>query len=398
MIASRPIGRGLALLLVVLATIACGAPAPTGAPAADQPVGDPAFQREWADLIAKARAEGELVGVIGAGAGTEEGEVWEEFGRRYGIKVTLTVGGGAELANRVIAERSQGLDLVDVNNLSTSGTERLLGAGGFYKPLMPEIIHPEVLDRSGFWTPEWPWQDNDGQYVTNYGITADINHTRLYYNTRNVPPGVADSLKSWNDLLGKGFRIVMIDPSEGDAGGAGRVRMWRPEGLGPTFLDRFLREPNLAVLPPSAIRQYVDGMARGQWDFGVLPGPAEGELTELRDIGLPVEEFPNTFAEGTSAATFGAHAIFARAPHPNAAKLFINWYLSREGGTVYNTCCARPGRAHLRKDVPQGAVDAGTWARLNSSRVEARGAEYNRADEESLRWFNQKFRELGLRP
>lgn len=387
----------LVLALVVLVSVACGG-ARTGAPPPDQPVGDSEFQREWNALIARARAEGELVGVIGAGAGTEEGEIWEEFGRKFGIKITLTVGGGAELANRIIAEASQGLHLVDVNNLSTSGTERLLNAGGFYKPLMPEIIHPEVLDRSGFWTTEWPWQDNEGQYVTHYGITADINHTRLYYNTRNVPPAAVDGLRSWNDLLGKGYRIVMMDPSEGDAGGAGRVRMWRPRGLGPAFLERFLREPNLTVLPPSAIRQYVDGMARGQWDFGVLPGPAEGELTELRGIGLPVEEFPNTFIEGTSAATFGAHAIFARAPHPNAAKLFINWYLSRDGGTLYNTCCARPGRAHLRKDVPQGTVDPGTWSRLNSSNAEARGAEYNRADDESLRWFGEKFRELGLRP
>jgi len=128
----------------------------------------------------------------------------------------------------------------------------------------------------------------------------------------------------------------------------------------------------------------------------VFPGPAEGELTELKGIGLPVEEFPNTFSEGTSAASFGAHAIFARAPHPNAAKLFINWYLSREGGMLYNDCCARPGRAHLRKDAPQGSVDNGTWERLNKSKVEARGAEYNKADEESLRWFKEKFKELGI--
>ena len=36
--------------------------------------------------------------------------------------------------------------------------------------------------------------------------------------------------------------------------------------------------------------------------------------------------------EGTSAGSTGsALAVFNKAPHPNAAKVFINWFLSREG-------------------------------------------------------------------
>jgi len=121
-------------------------------------------------------------------------------------------------------------------------------------------------------------------------------------------------------------------------------------------------------------------------------------LNELSQICISVVVFPTTFIEGTSATTFGNSAIFAHAPHPNAAKLFVNWYLSREGGTLYNACCARPGRAHARKDVPQGSVDAGTWMRLSNSKVDANQAEIDAADRESLVWFNEKFRELGLRP
>jgi ABC-type Fe3+ transport system substrate-binding protein len=37
-------------------------------------------------------------------------------------------------------------------------------------------------------------------------------------------------------------------------------------------------------------------------------------------------------------------------PHPNAAKVFINWFYSREGQTVYNQ---HHQSVSLRKDVPQ---------------------------------------------
>ena len=45
----------------------------------------------------------------------------------------------------------------------------------------------------------------------------------------------------------------------------------------------------------------------------------------------------------------GLIAAFSKAPHPNAAKVFINWFLSKEGQTLYS----RTARAEsARLDVP----------------------------------------------
>jgi hypothetical protein len=49
--------------------------------------------------------------------------------------------------------------------------------------------------------------------------------------------------------------------------------------------------------------------------------------------GLPVDTFgPRVFKEGGGLVqAFGTLALVNRAPHPNAAKVFINWLLSRRG-------------------------------------------------------------------
>jgi ABC-type Fe3+ transport system substrate-binding protein len=47
-------------------------------------------------------------------------------------------------------------------------------------------------------------------------------------------------------------------------------------------------------------------------------------------------------------------ALPNRAPHPNAAKVLINWFLSREGQmTVQKTGPNEPGQNSLREDLPK---------------------------------------------
>ena len=48
-----------------------------------------------------------------------------------------------------------------------------------------------------------------------------------------------------------------------------------------------------------------------------------------------------------------------RAPHPNAAKLFANWWLTKEGQTAHNTLSDGEPPASLRDDVPPGKSPPG---------------------------------------
>jgi ABC-type Fe3+ transport system substrate-binding protein len=55
---------------------------------------------------------------------------------------------------------------------------------------------------------------------------------------------------------------------------------------------------------------------------------------------IPADEPATVFAQTL--------AIFKDAPHPNAAKLFVNWYLSKEEAAKVRA----PGRWSVRSDVP----------------------------------------------
>jgi iron(III) transport system substrate-binding protein len=60
-------------------------------------------------------------------------------------------------------------------------------------------------------------------------------------------------------------------------------------------------------------------------------------LPDLRDIG------------GSTTAGFGSLMLINRAPHPNAAKVFINWLLGKEGQTAFSKASGYPSR---RMDAP----------------------------------------------
>jgi iron(III) transport system substrate-binding protein len=55
---------------------------------------------------------------------------------------------------------------------------------------------------------------------------------------------------------------------------------------------------------------------------------------------------------GTVTAGIGELALFDRAPHPNAAKVFANWIASKEGLTVF---AKARGEAQTRTDVDEAS-------------------------------------------
>jgi ABC-type Fe3+ transport system substrate-binding protein len=75
--------------------------------------------------------------------------------------------------------------------------------------------------------------------------------------------------------------------------------------------------------------------------------------------GLPLKAVEGSqLKEGTHVTSaFANIALVNRAPHPNAAKLYINWVLSREGVTSFSKATGDPP---LRVDVPTGHIES--WA------------------------------------
>jgi ABC-type glycerol-3-phosphate transport system substrate-binding protein len=80
----------------------------------------------------------------------------------------------------------------------------------------------------------------------------------------------------------------------------------------------------------------------------------------LKQQGLPVDTFgPKAFKEGGGLVQqFGTLTLVNRAPHPNAARVFINWLLSRKGQIALQKTLADAESPpdSLRTDIPKDDV------------------------------------------
>jgi ABC-type Fe3+ transport system substrate-binding protein len=79
----------------------------------------------------------------------------------------------------------------------------------------------------------------------------------------------------------------------------------------------------------------ADWMARGTYPISL--GLTTEEVERLRRDGFRItarRDFAD--ASGIVTAGFGLVMLLEPAPHPNAAKLFVNWIASKEGCETYN--------------------------------------------------------------
>jgi len=351
-------------LMVVLTSVfallvaACGSdptatPAPTNTPVptvamdAPTPTPDP-FTAEWEALKAAAAAEGELIGSFCCAFGSRMVPFIEEAEQALGIKLVSSTGSSRQQWDKVSAERDAGVYSLDIwtGGLNTSNN-RLL-PGGALASIKDLLIHPEVLDESLWFKGSHFWGDNalTSELVFAYGGSA--SPADITYNTDLVDPA---SITSYNDLLDDRFKgkIVMRDPrTAGTSQGTALFYML----MGPEWLKTLLTEMD-AVITDDAL-QAANGLATGKYSICLFACGTEVEAA--REDGLPVqEEFPYPMEEGSRVST-GGNTLMAveNPPHPNAQKLFINWFLSKDGQGWWQRIT---GEMSLRIDLPLDAVE-----------------------------------------
>lgn len=328
-------------------------PLPTNTPA-PTPTPD-TFPDEWAELVAAAKKEGTVILAL-SGSDSRTGRfAFDAFERKFGIKVIASSGSGADNVNRILAERSRGRYTVDIVTVSGGSQERLVQAGG-YVPIEPLLIHPEILNRSqGWYFEDVIWSDSQKKYVMSDSLSiGDIGS--IWYNSDNVPQSDLDLINDYTDLLRPEFNGRMAMRAMNNPGGKSVIaRLWLTPGLGPEFLDAIHRT-KLDLVDPEADRQLAEGVANGKWDFGIFGGGRD--FMALQNLQLPVRELTLTKVIGSlSTETSGGVGVMDKAPHPNAAKLFANWWYTREGQTadVESTSAYGPiGAVSLRSDVTLG--------------------------------------------
>jgi iron(III) transport system substrate-binding protein len=306
-------------------------PAPSGGPSAPavtpaMPSGAAGWQAEWDALVEAAKREGKLV-ISGPPTPEVRTALPAAFKERFGIEVEYLGGRTTELMAKLKAERVAGQYTLDA---MIAGAQSLYTDGypeRMFDPLPPVLIHPEVAD-GPHWVRGRPWyMDPEEQYIlrlSNY-VSSLVAVNRQYVNPAEI--------KTYKDLLDPRYRgkISVYDPIRPGTGWNTANYLLRM--LGEDYIRALYQDQQPGVSNDN--RQLSDWMARGVYPISL--GLGVDEITRLQRDGFPIEvlhDLPD--APGYVTAGFGLTVLVNNAPHPHAAKLFINWIAMREGMTVYN--------------------------------------------------------------
>ncbi len=300
----------------------------------------------WKNIVAAAEKEGKVTAYASASFDSP----LREFHRKHPkIKVVSVLSNGRLLGQRIMAERRAEKHLADLY-IDGVDTGYMLFRAKAFSPIPPVLVQPEVVDQSRWWGGKHHYADPQGKYIFVFEGSAQSGG--IAYNTNLVKP--KDFTSYW-DLLNPKWkgRIVAVDPeSRGPAGQNLRFFYYNPK-IGPTFIRRLFSEMDVTVTRNR--RQVVDWIATGKYAFGLF----STGIDDAKEQGLPVDEFvPGDFKEGALVdPTFGAVSLLNKAPHPNAAKVLINWLLSREGQVAFQRQGSRPNS--MREDIPKKDVAPG---------------------------------------
>ena len=306
----------------------------------------PAWQKEWEATLQAARKEGQVTIYI---SGYEA--VLPEFEKEYpDIKLLSVPGRGSQLAQRMIAERRGDKFLADVFSSGGVTTHGQLYAAKVLDPIKPALILPEITDPSKWYQKRHHYNDVENQYVFSY--VGSATYGAVNYNTKLVDP---KDFKSYWDLLNpkwKGKIIARDVRVPGPGSGNHRLFYYHPE-IGPSFVRKLFGEMDVTLFRD--YRQGPDWLAVGKYSICFA---CDVDVLKLK--GLPVDTFgPNAFKEGGGLVQqFGTLTLVNRAPHPNAAKVFINWLLSRKGQIALQkvTASGESPSDSLRIDIPKDDV------------------------------------------
>jgi ABC-type Fe3+ transport system substrate-binding protein len=311
-----------------------------------------AAQPGWEEVVKAAEKEGEVT-VYATNSVGDLTVIWDGFRKKFPkIKLNaMPISTTAEIVTKVMAERRANQFLADVVLGAPGATYNSFYRGKVLDPMPPALLLPEVTDLSKWWKGKHRYVDQEGQYVFVY--QSSLYGPPVYHNTKMIG---LESIRSVWDLLDPKWKgkIVALWPRANYVSTA-LLFMYHHPQVGPKFLERFYGgEMDLTYF--SDFRQGTDWLAAGKYPLCFLC-----RLRRAQEQGLPVAEIsPYHFKEAPGiGSNNGAIGLMNSAPHANGAKVFINWYLSRDGQIAFrmaNNTQEDETTTSMREDLPANVV------------------------------------------
>jgi iron(III) transport system substrate-binding protein len=185
------------------------------------------------------------------------------------------------------------------------------------------MMLPEVKDPKQWWGGHI-WVDNAKKFAYS---TLAYQSESLWFNSQLMK---ADEVRSFDDLLDDRLKgkIGFLDPRTPGSGAS----MW-------SYLREVKGEEYLRKLAGQKLqlsrdqRVLAEILAKGK--IAMVLGLTYYSYAPFIKAGLPVEALPVP-KEGVYVSGGSGHLVVLKnAPHPNATRLFLNWFLSHEGQDVY---------------------------------------------------------------
>jgi iron(III) transport system substrate-binding protein len=280
------------------------------------PAGSVAQDNHTARLIEGAKKEGSLIWYTSTSI-EDIKRLFDAFTKKYPfIKTEFFNAGSARVFNRILNEARAGkvfFDLIAVRGVET----HQLVKGGFLQPYVsPEASsYPQGFkDTKGYWV----------DYFDAYNVIG--------YNTKLVPKERAP--KSWDDLLDPSWKGKIAMDEEMYSWYAAMAVAWGKERA-QRFMKALAKQDIQLRTGQSLIAQL---MAAGEFPMAMV---LAHRIEKMKEQGAPVE-----WVTTLDPVTVSLHpiAVAAKAPHSNAAKLFIDFVLSKEGQQVVLAIGRTPSR------------------------------------------------------
>ena len=292
-------------------------------------VGDAGAHAADAALVAAAKQEKQVVWYTVQTIPQIVRPLVDAFQKKYGITVNYVRANSSAVALRIEQEARGGQHLAGVFD----GTDT-----------MPALKRDNLVMA---WVPDfaraWPKDiaDPDSYWVgTNYFVN------NVAINTDLVP--TVDEPHQWSDLLDPKWKGKMAwGSSQSSSAGPGFIGLMLKdlgEEKGTAFIKAMAKQ-NIAGIPVAA-RQILDQVIAGEYAVGLMMFNHHAVISAR--LGAPVKWLPFS----PSLVTVNTASVLKDAPHPNAAKLFLDFMVSDEGQAIFRDNDYLPANPQVKPKVP----------------------------------------------
>ncbi len=285
---------------------------------------------DWDKILAAAKSEGGVT--VNTFPGSANQQALAEFGKAYpDIKLEQTTLVSSALAPRILQERQAGIYTWDVLHQPTTTSLQVLQPAGVLDPIKPAIVRTDVLDDTG-------WRDG---FAAGLALTSDqqlayqstlVRSQSLMIDTAQVG---ATEIQSAQDLLDPKWKGQIVITDTRISGSTFFPFTLARMKYGDDWMTHFFQDQDPVIINDGA--QIAQLLAHGNYPVAI--GAIWTVLQDFQKQGIApsIQQLDLPDIDSAGPSTNGTLWLVNKAPHPNAARVYLNWFLSREGQEAWTS-------------------------------------------------------------